>query len=113
MGIAAMYQPSPIYCWMAENAEHTNGPEIVATFGGRSAFLRLVPQPQNEIIAAGGQCTSAIWVIANISPSALPAAGSFRGSERITRPGERPDATTGAQHRVIAQMRKDGDDLAN
>jgi hypothetical protein len=24
---AGMYQPSPIYCWMAENAEHTNGPE--------------------------------------------------------------------------------------
>jgi len=28
-----------------------------ATFGGRNAFLRLVSQPQNEFIAAGGQCT--------------------------------------------------------
>jgi hypothetical protein len=61
-----MYQPSPIYCGMAENAEHTNGPEIAATFGGPSAFLRLVSQPQNEIIAAGGQCTSPIWVIDSI-----------------------------------------------
>jgi hypothetical protein len=62
MRIAVMYQPSPIDCRMAENAEHTNGPEIAATFGGRrSAFLRLVSQPQNEFIAAGGQCTSPIW----------------------------------------------------
>jgi hypothetical protein len=28
-----------------------------ATFGGRDAFLRLLPQPQNEFIPVGSQCT--------------------------------------------------------
>jgi hypothetical protein len=31
--------------------------------GGRSAFLRLVSQPQNECTAAGGQCAIPIWGI--------------------------------------------------
>src|SRR6476620_11350932 len=39
-----------------------------ATFGGRSAFLRLLCQPQNECIAAGGQCAIPIWGCTGLTP---------------------------------------------
>jgi hypothetical protein len=57
---------------MSENAAPHERAWNAASFGGRSTFLRLVSQPQDETIAAGRQCTSPIWVIDSISSSSLP-----------------------------------------